>query len=166
METSRVSDQYDYRFPYLKSTSFNYKKLEAESPRSAVVGDRRFAFSRQTSFHQSTEPHTPISINSNDSAKPLLSRTMSSIDIPPAEEGENIICGEEKSFYEEEKGSLRKFTVLSYLLLVFRLVRSGNRPIKSLFVMISLNVAYSTAELCIGLITGRIGTYHNISLLV
>ncbi|KAI4348785.1 hypothetical protein L6164_009463 [Bauhinia variegata] len=44
--------------------------------------DRRFAFSRQASFQQSHEPHTPISIDFNDSTRPFLSRTSSSIDVP------------------------------------------------------------------------------------
>ncbi|PRQ51518.1 putative cation efflux protein [Rosa chinensis] len=37
------------------------------------------------------------------------------------------------------------------------MLRSGNRHMKRLFLLISLNVAYSTAELCIGLFTGRVG---------
>ena len=36
-------------------------------------------------------------------------------------------------------------------------VRSGNRPMKRLALLISLNVAYSSAELMIGLLTGRVG---------
>ena len=61
--------------------------------------DRRFGYSRQTSFHQSQEPHTPISIISNDHKMPLLCRTVLSIDIPPA------ICPleENEKFYIEEK---------------------------------------------------------------
>lgn len=39
----------------------------------------------------------------------------------------------------------------------FGAARSGNRYMKRLFWLISLNVAYSTAELAIGLFTGRIG---------
>lgn len=113
-------------------------------------GDRRYAFSRQASFHQSHEPHTPISIISNESMKPFLSRTVSSIDIPPAiypVEG-NVM------FSDKSKGSSDKFSLLLFVLSIFR---SGSRPMKRLFVMIMLNVVYSTAELSIGLLTGRIG---------
>lgn len=113
-------------------------------------GDRRYAFSRQASFHQSHEPHTPISIISNESMKPFLSRTVSSIDIPPAiypVEG-NVM------FSDKSRGSSEKF---SLLLFVWSIFRSGSRPMKRLFVMIMLNVVYSTAELSIGLLTGRIG---------
>lgn len=120
-----------------KDSRFPYKKLELESPRSwNAANDRRFAFSRQTSFQQTAEPHTPISIMSNDCVKPLLSRSVSSIDI--AEDGAD---------------KADKFSVLS----AFRVVRSGNRQMKRLLLLISLNVAYSTAELCIGLVSGRIG---------
>ncbi|EEF31669.1 cation efflux protein/ zinc transporter, putative [Ricinus communis] len=38
-----------------------------------------------------------------------------------------------------------------------RVLRSGNRQMKRLLTLISLNVAYSTAELGIGLFTGRVG---------
>ncbi|CAK9169963.1 unnamed protein product [Ilex paraguariensis] len=160
MEDSRVSEQDDSRFPYLKkNTSFNYQKLESESPRSfnsdvrfGGASDRRFAFSRQTSFHQSAEPHTPVSKNTQ---KPLLSRTLSSIDIPPnvypPDRGDRI-WKEENRYVGDGTGSILEF-VLSGL----RIIRSGNRPMKRLFVLISLNVAYSTAELCIGLFSGRVG---------
>ncbi|XP_022930157.1 metal tolerance protein C2-like isoform X5 [Cucurbita moschata] len=48
------------------------------------ANDRRFAFSRQASSMQWQEPsHPPISTNSDELAKPLLSRSMSSINIPP-----------------------------------------------------------------------------------
>ncbi|XP_026428022.1 metal tolerance protein C2-like [Papaver somniferum] len=43
------------------------------------------------------------------------------------------------------------------LLSVFRIIRSGNRPMKRLFIMISLNIAYSSAELFVGVFTGRVG---------
>ncbi|XP_059288612.1 metal tolerance protein C2 isoform X1 [Lycium ferocissimum] len=96
--------------------------------------DRRFAYSRQTSFQQSAaEPHTPISI------KPFLSRSVSSIDIPP-----NIYPPQD-AFAKFNGG-------------VFRGIMSGNnKQMRRLFILISLNVAYSTAELSIGLLSGRIG---------
>ena len=48
------------------------------------TNDRRYTYWRQSSFHQqSQEPKTPISIITNDTTKPLLSRTVSSIDMPP-----------------------------------------------------------------------------------
>ncbi|XP_057488956.1 metal tolerance protein C2-like [Actinidia eriantha] len=150
MENSRVSDQHDSRFPYLKSQSFHYHKLEADSPPSwnadFGIGDRRLAFSRQTSFHQSAE---------NDSVKPMLSRTASSIDIPQGEGGN--VFREEKFFLGEEKVWEERFSVVLFVSLALRIIRSGNRPMRRLLVLIFLNVAYSTAELCIGLLSGRIG---------
>ena len=53
--------------------------------------------------------------------------------------------------------SAEKLSVSLILGSVFRILRSGNRYMKRLFVLISLNVAYSTAELCIGLLSGRVG---------
>ncbi|PIA53330.1 hypothetical protein AQUCO_00900124v1 [Aquilegia coerulea] len=146
----------------LKSTSFDYRnssELESPHPWNGEYGfdgnDRRLAFTRQYSFQQSTEqPHTPISIISNDSTRPLLSRSVSSINIPPSiyPQYEN-----EKSNYKEGSGSREKVSFLLLVLSVFRSIRSGNRPMKRLVVMISLNVAYSTTELFIGLLTGRVG---------
>lgn len=136
-----------------KSDSFKYyAPAETDSQSSWNTGfgldvsDRRLAFARQPSFDQSREPHTPVSINLNDTAKPLLSRSVSSIDIPPG-------FFENDKFSSAGNGSAEKFSLLSF----FRIIRSGNRYMKRLFVMISLNVAYSTAELTIGLFTGRIG---------
>lgn len=153
MENPNNSDHYNSRLP------FNYQKLEAETPISWTGDfDRRFAFSRQASFHQSSaEPYTPISIISNDVAKPLLSRTVSSIDISPAmypqdAGGEKLWTDEAMSFNGSDKAS-----VLGFVVSFFRDVRYGNRAMRRLFVLISLNVAYSSAELCIGLVTGRIG---------
>ncbi|KAI8562077.1 hypothetical protein RHMOL_Rhmol03G0006900 [Rhododendron molle] len=164
---SRVSDQPDSRFPYLNSKSFHYHQLESHSPRS--INDRRFAFSRQTSFHQSTEtnnPNTPRSsvIISNDSIKPLLSRTASSIDIPPPAEAHErqSVCREDDHndlFLGEWNGvsGEEKFSVSSVVVSGFRIMRTGNRAMKRLLVLIFLNVAYSTAELFIGLVSGRVG---------
>ncbi|XP_062168026.1 metal tolerance protein C2 [Alnus glutinosa] len=144
-----------------KSDSFKfYTPSETEHQNSWNAGfgigasDRRLAFSRQASFDQSREPHTPISINLNDPAKPLLSRSVSSIDIPP---GFFYSLDENDTFSGEGNGSADKFSVLLFVSSVFRILRSGNRYMKRLFVMISLNVAYSTAELTIGLFTGRVG---------
>ncbi|KAF6139168.1 hypothetical protein GIB67_023221 [Kingdonia uniflora] len=105
--------------------------------------DRRFAFTRQSSFRQSDPnllPHTPISI-------PLLSRTISTIDFPP-----NL-----QNPPKFNSNGETKFSLLVLVLSVVGIIRSGNRPMKRLLVMISLNVAYSTAELFIGLLTGRVG---------
>ncbi|XP_038720207.1 metal tolerance protein C2 isoform X2 [Tripterygium wilfordii] len=135
--------------------SFNYSLQEGESmtPRNGDFGfgtsDRRYAYSRQPSFHQSQEPHTPISIISNEFTKPLLSRTVSSIDMPA---GVYSFDENDKAF-GGRKGSVEKLSVLS----IFQVIRTGNKSMKKLFALISLNVAYSTAELAIGLFTGRIG---------
>ncbi|KAM3320379.1 metal tolerance protein C2 isoform X1 [Capsicum chacoense] len=133
--------------------SFHYQKLEPESPRPWSVdfdfdsSDRRFAFSRQSSFQQLAEPQMPISIISNNSGKPFLSRTVSSIDIPPP----NIYS--QDAFH----GLNMRFSGSSFASLFFRGVMSGNKQMRRLFMLISLNVAYSTTELCIGLLSGRVG---------
>ncbi|KAL1312312.1 hypothetical protein HN51_038935 [Arachis hypogaea] len=122
-----------------------------DSPRSSMNGDfgfgtgsdRRFAFSRQTSFQQQQQPHTPIAV---DSGRPFLSRTDSSIDIP------NPVHR-----YDKLTGSTERSSFPSFVFGVFRNIRSGHRYMKRLFLMISLNVAYSTVELLFGLFTGRVG---------
>jgi len=122
-----------------KSDSFKYHTSsgkDSQNSRNSDFGlgstDRRLAFSRQASFAQS---------------KPLLSRSVSSIDIPPGFD----------NFYGESKGPAEKFSVSLFVSSVFRILRTGNRYMKRLFLMISLNVAYSTSELAIGLFTGRVG---------
>ncbi|KAB2608087.1 metal tolerance protein C2 [Pyrus ussuriensis x Pyrus communis] len=138
-----------------KSNSFK----ATQNPWSADFGlgatDRRLAFSRQASFQQYREPpHTPVSINLNDSeAKPFLSRSVSSIDVPPGE----YLTEESDKLFGDRSVSAEKLSVLVLFESVFRILRSGNRYMKRLFLLISLNVAYSTVELFIGLFTGRIG---------
>ncbi|KAH9737577.1 metal tolerance protein C2 [Citrus sinensis] len=117
-----------------KTKSFKYHTQESNLGLSTT--DRRLAYVRQASYNQSQlqePPHTPISIFPDESAKPFLSRSISNID---------TISHHDKYF---EKLSC------------FRALRSGNRQMKRLFLLISLNVAYSTAELAIGLFTGRVG---------
>lgn len=116
------------------------------------TNDRRFAFSRQASFQQ---PRTPISSDSTDSSfrKPFLSRTDSSIDIPSSGPHHQYWSGHD----DTPSGSPRKQSFLSFVFSLFRNVRAGHRYMKRLFFMISLNVAYSTVELLIGLFTGRVG---------
>ncbi|TYH32039.1 hypothetical protein ES288_A01G219700v1 [Gossypium darwinii] len=142
-----------------KNKSFKYSSQEPESPYpwNAEFGisnasDRRYAFSRQSSFKQSMrDPQTPSF--SNGSSKPFLSRNVSSIDIPPG--FYSVDHSTEGNF--DAKGSADKFLVFDSVFWVFRAMRTGNRQMKRLLIMISLNVAYSTAELAIGLFTGRIG---------
>lgn len=180
MENSRVSRENfgaesDSRFSSLRSTSFDYRTREGKPEQlwSGEYGfggtDRRFAFSRQSSFHQYAEPHTPISIISNDPARPLLSRSASSINIPPGNnysqsENESIWKGYENSSFGEGSGSSEKFSFLLLVSSVFRIVRSGNWPMKRLFVMISLNMAYSIVELLMGIFTGRVGKFIHLLL--
>lgn len=117
-----------------KTKSFKYHTQESNLGLS--ITDRRLAYVRQASYNQSQlqePPHTPISIFPDESAKPFLSRSISNID---------TISHHDKYF--------DKFSI-------FRALRSGNRQMKRLFLLISLNVAYSTAELAIGLFTGRVG---------
>ncbi|KAJ8900020.1 hypothetical protein K2173_024134 [Erythroxylum novogranatense] len=122
--------------------SFN----QEHDPQSPVIGtnDRRLNYWRQTSFrHSQDPPFTPIS---HDSAIPLLTRSVSGIDMPP-----DIYS------YENDSDEKRSSSDLVSAISIFRVLRSGGRQMKGLFVMISLNVAYSTAELGIGLFTGRVG---------
>lgn len=60
--------------------------------------------------------------------------------------------------------SSEKLSVWSFAVSAFRVLRSGNRYMKRLFALISLNVAYSTAELSIGLLSGRVGMENPASL--
>ncbi|XP_028225394.1 metal tolerance protein C2-like isoform X1 [Glycine soja] len=96
--------------------------------------DRRFAFSRQASFQQ---PHTPIDIPAHGHYD--HHHYWSPRDDKPS------------------AASLQRSSLSSFVFSVFRSVRSGHRYMKRLFLMISLNVAYSTAELLTGLFTGRVG---------
>ncbi|XP_075517833.1 metal tolerance protein C2 [Primulina tabacum] len=145
------------RFPGTngRSSSFNYQRLDsaADSPRSYVGDfnfgedtDRRFAFSRQPSFHQnvSVDPRTP---------KPLLSRNVSGIDIPQNDYFLDSRFLEES--YPDEINE--KKSIFSFVSEIVSGLRSGNRQMRRLFVLIFLNVAYSTAELFVGLFSGRIG---------
>ncbi|KAL0555202.1 hypothetical protein IC582_009141 [Cucumis melo] len=144
-----------------RTGSFNHHTSSNDSQNSwnpdtgFGANDRRFAFSRQASSKQWQDlpPHTPFSINSDDSAKPLLSRNMSSINIPPG----GYFPSESNKFFSVKDNSGDKLSVLSLAFSILENVRSGNRYMKRLFLMISLNVLYSTAELAIGLLTGRIG---------
>ena len=135
-----------------RSVSFDLRgDNELPNDRSSDVGyaanDRRLAYSR--SFHHSHGPRTPA-------AKPFLDRTVSTIDMPPeiySVDGDDVFFGEGKA-----AAAIGKVSVLRMVLVVFGVLRNGNRQMKRLFMLISLNVAYSTTELLIGLLTGRVGT--------
>lgn len=138
----------------LESKSFDYRTAEADfrhswnSELGFFENDRRLVFSRQASFQQQSQepPHTPVSINLD---RPFLSRTVSCVDVPPV-----AYPPEEDGVYGEQ---VKRFSVLLPVSSVFRLIRSGSKPMKRLLMLISLNVACSTAELCIGLLSGRVG---------
>ncbi|KAJ4893426.1 Metal tolerance protein C2 [Raphanus sativus] len=135
-----------------RSVSFDLRgDNELPNDRSSDVGyaanDRRLAYSR--SFHHSHGgPRTPA-------AKPFLDRTVSTIDMPPeiysVDDGDGVLFGEGKA------AAIGKASDLRMVLVVFGVLRNGNRQMKRLFLLISLNVAYSTTELLIGLLTGRVG---------
>ncbi|CAN8269429.1 unnamed protein product [Cochlearia groenlandica] len=125
---------------------------ELLNDRSSDVGytanDRRLAYSR--SFQQSQGPRTPAI---TEAAKPFLDRTVSAIDMPPeiySVDGNDVFSGELNPV-------LGKVTVMHMVMEILKGIRSGNRQMKRLFLLISLNVAYSTTELLIGLLTGRVG---------
>ncbi|KAL9291102.1 Metal tolerance protein C2 [Arabidopsis thaliana] len=134
-----------------RSISFNPRgDNELPDDRSSDVGyaanDRRLAYSR--SFQQSHGPRTPAV---TEAAKPFLDRTVSSIDMPPD------IYSVDVSFGEGKGVEMGKVSVLEMVWEVFGVVRSGNRQMKRLFLLIALNVLYSTTELSIGIFTGRVG---------
>ncbi|KAJ9181194.1 hypothetical protein P3X46_009348 [Hevea brasiliensis] len=147
-----------------KSNSFKYQTREAnwQHPWTGDFGfaasDRRYTYGRQSSFnHQSGKPHSTISVISNEKLNPLLSRTVSSIDVPPEIYSDDY---ESESIFETAKGSnkdKKALSVLHSVISIFGVVRSGKRQMKRLLIMIWLNVVYSTAELGIGLFTGRVG---------
>ncbi|KAL9259815.1 Metal tolerance protein C2-like protein [Drosera capensis] len=93
-------------------------------------------------------PNTPHNYPNYSMRHPELSRSVSSIDIPLPESVDGPLWSDSGKLRERE----------SVAELVFRVLRrSGNRGVKRLFVLISLNVAYSTTELLIGLFSGRVG---------
>ncbi|KAG9442526.1 hypothetical protein H6P81_018380 [Aristolochia fimbriata] len=148
----------DQRFASGKSVSFNSRMGDADFQNSwngeigFVGSDRRFAFSRQSSFRQS-DAATPLS-TPGEQLQPFLSRSVSSISIPPdayASESNEI------TWKENDTSSVEKTSLLSAVLFIARAIRTGSRPMKRLFFMISLNVAYSTAEFIIGILSGRVG---------
>lgn len=118
-----------------RTKSFKYYRQESDLGLSTT--DRRLSYVRQASYNQSLPqepPHTPISIFPDESTtKPFLSPSVSNIDE-----------------VSRKDRILDKFSI-------FRAIKTGNRQMKRLFVLISLNVAYSTSELAIGLFTGRVG---------
>lgn len=77
-------------------------------------------------------------------------RSVSSIDIPPGSYFPDYRFSNSKEMSDGVSAS-------SFVSLVLGGLRSGNKQMRRLFVLISLNVAYSTAELFIGLLSGRIG---------
>ncbi|CAI9101017.1 OLC1v1038235C2 [Oldenlandia corymbosa var. corymbosa] len=135
-----------------QNPAFGYQKLELEPPSPIINGDfsfasgtdRRYAYySRQPSFnhHQPAgaelPPHTPISIF-NDKIYDY------SADGGGGGGGGGLLDD-------------NHFSAVSFVSLVMKSARSGNKQIRKLFVLISLNVAYSSAELFIGLLSGRVG---------
>ncbi|RWR72211.1 metal tolerance protein C2 isoform X1 [Cinnamomum micranthum f. kanehirae] len=147
------------------SLSNRTQEGDSQQPRNGEIGfdggmDRRFAFSRQSSFRQ-PGAHTPISIISNDSARPMLSRSDSSIRIPPGVYpqfgDENLRKEYQKYSFRDESSSPGKSSLLSQMLSVIQILRMGSKPMKRLSAMIALNAAYSTVELILGIFTGRVG---------
>lgn len=139
------------RLPQTKyqNVALDYSKL-ADSPRSYTGDfsfgestDRRFAYFRQASLRQSAavESHTP---------QHELTRSVSSIDMPPGTYFPDYR-------FSNSKGSGDGVSAFSFVSLILGGLRSGNKQMRRLFVLISLNVAYSTTELFIGLFSGRIG---------
>ncbi|KAM7271502.1 hypothetical protein ACFE04_030716 [Oxalis oulophora] len=135
--------------------------------------DRRYAYTRQQSF-QLDPPHTPISIKT---PTPFLQRNVSSIDMPPmtptptansyqyeyysldnVKKDGFLSDPSSSSSSSAEVGLKRKLRAFIWVLLsIYRAVRLGNRQMKRLCLLISLNVAYSSTELAIGIFTSRVG---------
>uniref|UniRef100_A0A1D1YJ88 Metal tolerance protein C2 n=1 Tax=Anthurium amnicola TaxID=1678845 RepID=A0A1D1YJ88_9ARAE len=149
-----------------RSVSQDPSLPDGETPRPWIgdygfgSGDRRLAFSRQASFRQ-PDPWTPRPAERKDPTRPHLCRTASGISIPPDAcsqlDGENAGKAYGKYPFGEEGRVHQKISFRLLVPTVFRAIRSGNRPMKRLSLMIFLNVAYSTVELMIGIFSGRIG---------
>lgn len=149
MEKSRFSEKSSDPNPqFKKTTSFNYNSQQ----QTLNSSDRRYAYSRQSSFHQNADPRTPTRLNSCNTPNPVFLRSVSSIDIPPYSGNEN-----DYNLWTDSPKSDDNLSFIELISSVFGVLRTGNRPMKRLFVLISLNVAYSTAELFIGLLSGRVG---------
>ena len=152
----------DPKSELMKSTSFNYASYQALKSSEGEFGfDRRFAYSRQSSMNQSATPRTPATVisNSYSQAQRVYSRSVSSIDIPSA-----LYPGSENdySLWKDSGKSEERLSPTQSILMLVRILRTGNRPMKRLFLLTSLNVAYSTTELFIGLISGRVGIFSDI----
>ncbi|PWA50804.1 cation efflux family protein [Artemisia annua] len=120
--------------------------------------DRRFNFSRQTSFQNPKTPHTPVTIISNDvKKKHVLSRNSSKIEVFPAPKvfPKQVVEYNNRVWGDEEKFS--GFSGFSGFGDWFKVVRLGSRQMKRLVMLIFLNVACSSGELVVGLVTGRVG---------
>lgn len=118
----------------------------------AAGTDRRYAFSRQPSFKQAASPRPGF--GDHGLLRPLLTRSASSIAIPPTP------CqgGGGRHWGDLDDGDAKKGgEVVGLAGAVLRGLRTGSRPMRRLVLMISLNVAYSTAEFLIGIFTGRVG---------
>ncbi|ONK79818.1 uncharacterized protein A4U43_C01F10440 [Asparagus officinalis] len=137
------------KFPPPKTSSSNHRHWNG-GDYGLSVNDRRVAFSRNPSFRH-PDPQSPISVQRSNSFRPNLSRSDSSIII------DDSWKGYEKPSLGAESGGEMKFSVFGLVVTMARAVRSGNRSMKRLALLISLNVAYSTTELAIGLFTGRVG---------
>nr|XP_043622962.1 metal tolerance protein C2 [Erigeron canadensis] len=140
---------------------------ESETPRSwNNEFDRRFAFSRQTSFQKPQSPRTPSKVLSNNyfskppppPPPPLLTRTSSKIDVFQQPEYDTIWTHDD---YNNQRLDIynknNRIWVFGFVFYLFNVVRSGNRAMKRLLMLILLNVACSTAELLIGLFSGQAG---------
>lgn len=164
MDNPTVSERFsDPKSNFKKSTTLHYTQqtLNSSDGDLGFAGnDRRFAYSRQSSFGQFAEPRTPTTIvstnysRSQSQSQAAFSRSVSSIDIPPG-----IYSGGENdySLWKDSGKSEENVSSVGLILSIFRVMRTGNRPMKRLFLLISLNVTYSIAELFIGLILGRVG---------
>lgn len=145
------------RFPPPRSSSFSHR-MPDQRPWSGDygldAGDRRFAFSRQSSFRQ-PEPRSPFPPQRSHSSRAHLSRSDSFINIPTSDSEERSKAPGASAFMV--RGDGRKPTLLHLLMAVVQGVSSGNRAMKRLALLISLNVTYSTTELLIGMFTGRVG---------
>lgn len=169
------------RYSAMGSRSFGHGTPEQEDGNL----DRRFAFTRQSSFRQN--PSQPsISIIPNETLKPSFSRSLSSISrdhyhnhhnhhlfnssqlsdntSPLLEDGQlwkgDLVSAESsgKKPNFNSYGSFRHSdSLIGLVWAALPIISSGSRPMKRLFALIMLNVAYSTLELLIGLFTGRVG---------
>jgi hypothetical protein len=133
--------------PSLLLTDASYGHSGRFAASSGVEGSPQFQYVSEKQQSRILSPHPELV------GKPsLLTRGLASLTTP--RDGSPYAHGELSRRRISEDAS---FADDGFRGLVARILRPGNRPGKRLLVLILLNVAYSTTELLIGILTRRMG---------